>query len=321
MQRPWPSRLAWASRYLAATAAFCWLVGLALTDRFHWSQFIWWIPHPVLAGLALPAATIALMQPDRGTRSSFLRRCGRWSWCLPCLSMVVGICLRDVGFRRWNPHADGLQLVQWNASWPGSLGGADAAERLLELEPDIAVISNPYKLFADGRGEAWQAAGYDVINLGWFLVASRLPVTEARVVTSAKGRIAALVRTVWRGEPLTVMPIDLPSEAWASRSDIAERLRDDLAGMPLGDVDIIVGDANIPRGSASLGVAFPDHRSAWNDAGRGYGGSWPRIIPLLQIDHVLIGPAIRATQVRFLDLGSRVHRAQHVTLRRDDSQD
>lgn len=235
--------------------------------------------------------------------------------------MVVGICLRDVGFRRWNPHADGLQLVQWNASWPGSLGGADAAERLLELEPDIAVISNPYKLFADGRGEAWQAAGYDVINLGWFLVASRLPVTEARVVTSAKGRIAALVRTVWRGEPLTVMPIDLPSEAWASRSDIAERLRDDLAGMPLGDVDIIVGDANIPRGSASLGVAFPDHRSAWNDAGRGYGGSWPRIIPLLQIDHVLIGPAIRATQVRFLDLGSRVHRAQHVTLRRDDSQD
>jgi hypothetical protein len=300
-----------AAGVLAWAAVALWAVGASFTDRYLWSQFLWWVPHVVLLAATIPDTVLTIVSWFRASQDKRRRRTPLrlTPFALLFLSLLSG----DIGIGAWDPVSPGLRVVQWNASWPGSLGGEQCAARLLALKPDIAVVSNPYKILADGRDDQWRAEGYDLINLGVFLVASRLPILEARIQYSLEGRVVALVRTVWRGESLTAIPIDLPSSAGLGRmqmaSDLAEALSEQFAM-----ADIVLGDLNIPRGSASLARLAPTHRGAWEEAGIGWGASWPRALPLLQIDHVLLGPKWRATQARFIDLGQRTHRAQEVTI-------
>ena len=62
--------------------------------------------------------------------------------------------------------------------------------------------------------------------------------------------------------------------------------------------DVIVGDFNIVRGSASLAHLFPGYRHAYDEAGRGYGASFLRSLPLYHIDNMLLGPNVRAQSYR-----------------------
>lgn len=297
------------ARGAAVAAAMVWLAGRLLNDRFHWSQFLWWVPWPVLAVVALPAAFAAIAaRPGEG-------RGRRFAWCLPLVVIVAASIGRDVGLGVGNGGGGPtLRLVQWNASWPGSLGGAEPAARLLGLDADLVVVTNPYKLLADGRSEAWRDAGYDVVQLGLFLVASRLPLLDARLVSVDAGRVVAVVRVAWDGATTTMVPIDIPSNPWLARNELLPATWGLLPESVRSEAAIVLGDLNTPRGSASIARTWPRLHEAWDEAGVGFGGSWPRSIPMIQIDHVLLGAELQATSCRFIDLGSRSHRAQEVVL-------
>jgi hypothetical protein len=78
--------------------------------------------------------------------------------------------------------------------------------------------------------------------------------------------------------------------------------------------DLIVGDFNTPRGSASLKeitrFAGPGVRHAWDDAGSGYCGSYPREWALWHIDHVFVGEGLRALEYKVVNPGGGSHRMQ-----------
>ena len=103
----------------------------------------------------------------------------------------------------------------------------------------------------------------------------------------------------------------------------AERLRALLDGDsadassrsdPLETFDMVLGDLNNTPRAASLDRLFPGMRDAQRDAGRGIGGSWPAWLPLWQLDHVLLGPRLRAVDYILVDTGLSAHRAQEVAL-------
>jgi endonuclease/exonuclease/phosphatase family metal-dependent hydrolase len=76
--------------------------------------------------------------------------------------------------------------------------------------------------------------------------------------------------------------------------------------------DLVIGDFNIPRGSASFDAIFPAMQYAFNQAGHGYGASYNRtwLLPLYHIDHILIGRGFKATRYDLIDPGVGRHLAQ-----------
>lgn len=129
--------------------------------------------------------------------------------------------------------------------------------------------------------------------------------------------------TVSLGRPLTVWYIDLPSSPLAPRFVLAkaaaeriQKLLADGAAPP----DVMLGDFNIPHGSASLRVvanaAGANLSAACEQASWGPVASWPRWRPLWLIDHLFSAPGLAVTRYELVDTGAGEHRAQRATISR-----
>lgn len=304
-----------ASLPIVALAAYG--LASAVTDRWAWSQWLWWIPWWAWFALALPGALICLW--SRTPIGTLQRTAGIAAAGI----LLAGGVARDVRpASRFRAAADGISIIHWNASWPDSIGAEPSLEPLLERGADLYLISNPYRFFNDGRIDAWRAAGYDVVTPGLYAVASRAPILEARTLFAApEGSAAWVVIDTSRtfGRPLSLLLVDLPSKPNLPRSELAERFVAHLARAGIGPEgllpDLVAGDCNVTRGSASLARLAPGFRHAWDDAGAGWGASWPRRRPVLHLDHMLLGPRIVSTGYRLFDPKSGDHLAQECVLR------
>jgi endonuclease/exonuclease/phosphatase family metal-dependent hydrolase len=123
------------------------------------------------------------------------------------------------------------------------------------------------------------------------------------------------------GRPLIVYAVDLPSNPRQPRMELARRLRTMLdhpahfggpAPDPLPTPDVVIGDFNMTRGSASIDALFPDLRHAFDEAGHGYSATFHRgwLLPLYHIDHMLLGPGVHALRYEITDRGVSRHRSQ-----------
>jgi endonuclease/exonuclease/phosphatase family metal-dependent hydrolase len=78
--------------------------------------------------------------------------------------------------------------------------------------------------------------------------------------------------------------------------------------------DLIVGDCNTPRRSASFDHLAKGMAIAFDQAGRGFAATWPRGLPLLPIDQAFVGARLRAAEYHILDMGTAEHRAEVIEL-------
>ena len=126
------------------------------------------------------------------------------------------------------------------------------------------------------------------------------------------------------GRQITLWVIDLPSDRRLARDRLTRyvarrldqlRAGDDPLSVTLPDPDLIVGDFNIPRGSASLRRITRGFRHAHDLAGPGYHATWPRAFPLYHIDHMFLAPWLTATDYDVLDPGVSHHRMQLARIR------
>jgi endonuclease/exonuclease/phosphatase (EEP) superfamily protein YafD len=96
---------------------------------------------------------------------------------------------------------------------------------------------------------------------------------------------------------------------------VAQELLADIRRGDLGEVDIVAGDFNALPGSLILSRVFPKFHDSWAEAGSGLRASWPRLFPLLSIDHVLLAPDMRAISSITANPGVSKHRMNMVSLR------
>jgi hypothetical protein len=73
--------------------------------------------------------------------------------------------------------------------------------------------------------------------------------------------------------------------------------------------DIVAGDFNTPRGAGALSLLPHGLENAYTQAGWGPSGTYPRWLPVLHIDHVFVGPRLRARSYGVADLGAGRHAA------------
>lgn len=307
----------WFGRALRSPLALVALVLVAsevLTDRFAAVQVAWWVPRSFLLAFACLWLLVLFALPF--TRARRRERRAAWRWVAVTAALALWTTPRD--WRPLGPSGAGaaLVLVHWNAGSPEE-GEADrAAEALLSTGADLILVTDPGRLWHGARGEALRAAGYAFSSGGRFGLASRLPVTEARPVLASRLRVVSRFVIATPRGPLALDGVDLPSAPTLPRSLLTRTLAADLAELGHTPGDVLAGDFNISRGSASLANLAPDAVEAFGAAGRGWGGSYPRATPFWPIDLTLVRAPWRARAARYLDLGVGRHRAQMVALDR-----
>lgn len=248
-----------------------------------------------------------------------------------------------------------IRLVFWNQA--GHRAG-DLGPVFVPLEPTVLVLANRHSDSSTGEvARAFAETGPVHAAVGWpFDVFSRLPVRRwASTSLGLEGRSRAANDSSQRdsgwaawyeletaGGTLVVWAIDLPSDPRAHRVPLAReagrtlaswsgavRVREDdgyryekaeRPGFPVPDV--VVGDFNIPRGSASLGVFLEEAgaagmRDAFDAAGSGWRRTWPREWPVWAIDHCFVGEGVRARSFETRDPGVGGHRVLVVECARD----
>lgn len=304
----------------AVLALFALVISGILTDRFAALQWLWWTPRFLLAGAATAWLLLLFVLARslwRSERES--RRLARWSVAAACL--FAWTLLGMWGFPKSRPEGS-IRLVHWNPADLAPDFSVDAALQILHLEPDLIVVTDPGTPLARELSQGFGSAGYSMAFAGKFLVCARGAIGEAQPIVAARDRYISRIRCETRLGPIQIEAVDLPSRTTLPRYHAIRSLRADLQTAReergLGEPDILCGDFNVPRGSASLGLLGPDAREAFATAGAGWGGTYPREWPLLGIDLTLVREPWRPVRSEISDFGYGRHRAQIVDLTREE---
>ncbi len=120
------------------------------------------------------------------------------------------------------------------------------------------------------------------------------------------------------GGDVVIRLIDLPSNPFRSRMNIANAAAASIASLEKthklnSRPDVLIGDCNIPSGSASLNILSRDLVAAETIAQAGdIWPTWPRAMPVLRIDHAWVTPGSEVWSYRTFDGGISDHRGQSI---------
>ncbi len=171
-------------------------VGRAATDRWMWTQFVFWTPAwLLLAGACLAwGASLGCLALSRAARSSRVERRLRWvlgaatvlavgHWLVVIrVDRLVNPPVAPVGGRA--EGVDTLRILHWNAMSPDVKPSRGKLRTLLsERQPDIllftmALAPHQFRENVEGLDPEYQTAGF-----GLFSVASRLPIVRAQSIS------------------------------------------------------------------------------------------------------------------------------------------
>ncbi len=301
---------------LAMLVLIAWLTGRIVSDRYGWSQWLLWIPTPGAILAALLGFLGALRPADKPHR----RRRRLLVWGITALALVAYFTLREHRiFRRPPSLTAGVRIAYWN---PNSGAVRDSAEArntiLIDLDADLTILANAggfkqYDSLADTLGPEGRA-----FRVRPFLVYTRLPLLEYQTLISNGGIEVVHLRldaTATLGRAISIYAVDLPSKLTTSHMETAKRLRELIESIAAPEPDIVIGDFNMTRGGAALRTAFPDLEHAYDQAGHGYGATYPRAFPLYHIDHVLLDETLQAQDYRLVNPGVGRHVIQVAQVR------
>lgn len=317
-----------ATRLLAATALvlvelagamllMAWLIGEIWSDRAQWSQWLHWIPTlAILAGLLAGLIAAAL-------RMVVLRRRGwrRWTpigaWLLAIA--WVGVVFTTVEHRLLHgapePPARAFTIAHWTAQPSETDAWADALDRLAGYEADLTIIGDSMMSSRSALLDPLVEKNPWTWRIGPFVVATDLPVIRHQYIV-AKDDVwvvrLELDTTEALGGPIIVDLVDLPSDLNRPRREIADLARRLIDEAEVEPPDLVIGDCNMTRGSASLERAFPGMRHGFSTGGHGYAATfrrtWP--LPLYHIDHVLTAENLDCARYDTVDFGIGRHLGQ-----------
>jgi len=117
------------------------------------------------------------------------------------------------------------------------------------------------------------------------------------------------------GKEITIYAVDLPSEPKISRMQTAQKLRAMLNDADAPLPDLALGDFNMTRRGAALKTAFPNLVHAYDQAGSGYGATYPRKFPLFHIDHILLAQTLQAQTYQLINPQAGRHMLQIAEIR------
>ena len=280
-----------------------WATGRLASDRWLWSQWLLWIPGlTLIPGFLLLGLGLALLR--------FRRR----FVLMACCAAMLGPLSAAVDL--WRPPADmtrtagTLRLLHWTAG-PGMRDSQVLLQAMQRTDPDIVVTLGPNSA-AQGAALANWGVIPGPLHRAEFIVFSKYPVTRCRSLARTNGiQLVALDLDV-HGQAVHLLLLDLPSDPGRSRWMIAQQTRALIESTVEGRVDLVLGDFNMSHLSSALQSIMPGWQLVGHKAG--WGGTWPRALPLWRIDHVLVPADAPLPHIETFDPGAGRHRAQIIDL-------
>lgn len=294
---------AWALE--AAGAERAW-PGVPLTYAPQWP---WAIPFPILLALAL------------------IRRDNRALACCLASAAVLTFPMNNLALPLHRAKATaGLRLMTFNIDG-GAMGVSLVTNAIRAANPDVlcleeckAQFGNPDPL-PDLR-TAFPA--YSFKRTGGIVVASRLPVTSIRVRDYNDDRVwrkALDVRINVRGRVIRVIAVHFITGRVNRHSAMPDLWMDSgqTRITQAGDVStwvretslptLVAGDFNTPPRGLAYARLHSGTRNAFDDAGLGFGWTYPASHPMLRIDHVFTANGVGTIAARVGPSGASDHRA------------
>lgn len=290
---------------------------LTLGERTHPSFFALYVPrHPLLVASACAmVASIALKR--RGLIASQL-------------VVLLVVLFPVMGMRVTSPAAPKsaertVRLATYNVFF-GKAGRPQLLDELASMPADIIVLQAGYDSLRDRLRERFPDR--TVRMDGELAIVTRFPVLDVDVPPVLPGDVkpmfvAYLLRTPDGPVRVFVTHPFSPRNALVDRDeawnvDVARREAQVAALVAAarkpGPPFVIAGDTNLPTWSAIARREFAGLDDAFEQAGLGFGYTFPAKRPWMRIDRVLAGPGIRFTSARVGPKGASDHRPLFVEL-------
>ncbi len=290
---------------LAGLCVAAWLIGLCGSDRWMLTQWASWLPAIMLLPIGF---VLALCSRSRR---------GRIIWSVIAFTGTAWWFIIDQPWRPGGGERDGLALVQWTMSHDKSDRVAHA-NVIVGLDADITVLTHGYGVRGTDIVRDWLGPDIKPYKYGYFTVLTRLPVRRLQRIAASNDihlQGIEIDTTAQLGRPLHIIAVDLPSNPLRSRMEIARTARRWLDKQSNLETDIALGDFNMRRNSAALQLLFPRLDHAWTLGGAGWGPTFPRLLPMYHIDHILVADWLQVQRDETINPGIGRHRLQQVWLK------
>lgn len=291
---------------VGSTLLLAWIVGRICSDRWTWSQWLLWLPSLTL----VPGFLLLAL-------GGWLLSLRRYAIITLCIASTLG----PVGelTALWRPGelptttAASLRILHWTAG-PQMRSTALLLNAIERAQPDVIVVLGARRA-AGGESLAQWGVVPGPMPRGEFMIFSRIPVVSCRSLARSDDiQLVQLVVQPSGAEAVECLLLDLPSDPARNRWAIAQATSALIGRTLRSTPSIVLGDLNMTQDSRAMRSILPGWSTAWPAGGRGWGGTWPRSVPLWRIDHVLVPPGDPVPRVTTFDPGAGRHRAQVIDL-------
>lgn len=290
-----------------------WICGMILSDRWLVSQWLAWIPSPLVMFLALCSSGLFFVVKQKFMGFLLL-------WFAITISVWFLVFERKT-FDTSDQTGD-FTIVSWTMSHSKQDVAMESAEVIVKLQGDVTLLTHGWYVRGQESIRQWvNQGGYKVVNSQFTLLSKHKPISVQTIIASDDVYISSFIldTTEVLGDVLVLWAIDLPSSVWDSKMEIAHRVQQLLTTIEYTPPDVVMGDFNMTRNSAAMKAMFPELSDVSNEVGVGFLGSFPMNVPLYHIDHTLMNN--RFTPVRYELINPHIgrHRIQYVEI--DNSKD
>ena len=315
--------LVWVGGLLLALALF------AFVGEGAWPVvLLLYLPRPLLLLPGLALLPFALRRERPALRWSLAG--GGLLWLFPVAGFVLPWPVRT-------PIGPTLRVLSYNTT-QGVDGAGGLRALVLETHPDLVLLQWTSHLAHEAMSGP-EFSGWTVRREGKYTIGSRFPVRSFVAVGDPNGYgpplAHALVETpLGLLDVLDIRPQSARMEVGALRHrslrQMLRELRDNVRSgraaehirfregqqrtiaeeaKRAGHLLLIAGDSNLPQGSLLLRQLFGGYTDGFDQAGWGFGWTYPARVPWLRLDRALLGPGLRATSFEVLSRHNSGHRA------------
>jgi vancomycin resistance protein VanJ len=246
-------------------------------------------PWPVLGALVVVFGIHSLSRKRRSVASA----------CLPLGVVCVVAWVRNSQFH--GPPVTGerdLRVLFWNAEHPKSLL-PNVIEQVRSVDADIIGVAET-EATSPADQQRWKHAfpGFTLHNLaGGLLFLSRNKAVHIETGMLGLGGHHHVFKIGAPPNQVTVILIDISPMPRRPRRAAFERLNQ-VRARYAEDHIIVMGDFNTPRDSVHFEPLKRRFQHAFETAGSGFAETWPVPIPVLHLDHVLVGAGFDVNHCR-----------------------
>jgi hypothetical protein len=297
-------RVSIAISIVALTITGLWLLGNLISDRWGWSQWLAWIPTPVV--LVLLITTLLF---------TFVSKCKKLSAFVTVIfvTSLLWFVFKENKFFANTTSQQGLKIVGWTMSHPKEAVSKESADQLIKLNGDITLLTHGWHVRGENSIKEWIGKNNKRVISGPFTLLTKLKVIEVRTLIASDGVYISMFTidtTEQLEKPLVLWAIDLPSSLTTIRMNTASRVRRILDSIEYKQPDVVLGDFNMTRNSYAIKTMFPTLIEASDIGGKGLIASYPANFSLYHIDHILLSKAFNCSSYELINPDIGRHRVQ-----------